>query len=298
MTAPGRPLLARASSYAGIIGNNNLAELWDCRSGVGLSGSLVTSWTGLIRGIQLTPYSNNNIYAPTYAADGSLYQGRSVLHFARANTQSLQVTLSTHIGSSSDRPEVIAIARVKTAVNDGASGNILWVCQLGGETIYNTTFPAPTNAGIAWNSTSQPTTATFGVAAKYFYVAEDATSTTNAGNQGTYDNTTISTTIAYQFNSVGNLTASNPNGLLQCWVNGGLSGLFPEGGVVDASYTSDLYLSTHPIGPIKNYSVGGTSASSSTCIDMSLAMLIHCFNPLTDTQRTAVYSLAKADWGV
>lgn len=286
-----------AAGVQTILGSN-LAEFWHCQSGVALSGSAVSSWTGKIRGIALTPYSSNTAYSPTYGADGSLYRGKSVLNFTRAGTQGLQASLGTHIGTTSDHPELIALCRVKTAIDEGSGYNILNIIEVQSDT-WPYAQPAytglPGNVALGWCTNSASGGTLYAIRAGYFYVSESFTGGGNDGNQGTYGLGSLTTTVPHCMSAVGNITPTYTNGIVQAWVDNTIIGLCPKGGNFSGTAPSG-YIATHPMGPTKNYYVGAASPSA-PALDFSLAALIHAFNPLTDDQRTAIYNLWRGEFG-
>lgn len=72
-----------------------VAELWDARYGIALSGSEITGWTGRQQGIVLAPPAAIN--RPTYEADGANFFGRPVVKFTAANSQCLIARHSTNL---------------------------------------------------------------------------------------------------------------------------------------------------------------------------------------------------------
>jgi hypothetical protein len=254
MSRPGRPAISPLT-YFRVIKPNNLGEIWHAQRGIALSGANVTSWTGLYRGIQLTPFNNS----PTYGADGSYYRGRNVVHFNKANSEMLGFSLSSAIGTASDCGELIVIARHKTAI----PYNALVFRALGDAGYYNPSFSW--NVSV-WHITGAPVV---------------------CGMRGSYS---IPTTAPHMFCNVPNLVADNP-GVVRAYVNHTLVGVY-NGSLPET-------VSTRPVGPIKHYDIGGDKLSGGiNPSDLSIALAIHALNPLSVAERTAIYALAHAEWGI
>jgi len=90
-----------------------LVEMWDSEQGLSISAGKVVSWTGLIRGTVLTPVGVPN--RPTYAADGTFFNGRSVVKSVSATSACVKsATLGTPLLLTGTRPAVYSVFRVVT----------------------------------------------------------------------------------------------------------------------------------------------------------------------------------------
>lgn len=110
---PSNNLSASSASYQSILGGL-LVELWHSQLGIATVSGNVDTWTGQVRGIVLQ--APGAAQRPVYAADGSNFQGKSVVQCALTGAKCLQqlAAQSPSIFLAGSRPWVGLLGRVRS----------------------------------------------------------------------------------------------------------------------------------------------------------------------------------------
>lgn len=155
---------------------SSVIELYDSNWGIALSADqlYVESWTGMVRGIALTPLSSG--YRPKYEVDGAYWGGRKVVSCYQSSMSHLYSgILAQPIAIPSNRDfYVLAVCRARTAVAYNASYPVRSFAGAG-FTLYWSGYWACTaslNLAFGWNGDLN-----YGYMGKYRFVSFDRAST-------------------------------------------------------------------------------------------------------------------------
>lgn len=276
---PGRPQLTNPLSYRSILGSK-LGEVWHCGAGIALSGTDVTSWTGLVRGIQLVPSGPST--RPTYGADSTYFKGRNVVQSTRSTLTGLAASF-TPIGGSSDLGCVLFVGRTRT---DPAGTDFDMMASIintnGLEPLFHSNsldLMIVQNGQTSWGGLSGG----FGGIVAHGFVYEDASHFVNgygtpesgAGivNQKTWE-------LGFYTDGLGVGTGHDN---FENYVDGTL-----------AAATYDISTVSTRLGPVDTVKFGTSGARGS---DASCAFLAYLFSPPTTTERALLMSMFAAEFG-
>lgn len=293
------------NTYQSVLGSN-LLEFWHAGLGISTSSSLVTSWTGQIRGTTLQP--NATQYRPTYGADGTYFRGKSVVKFSYSSITHLYVTGLSPLGNDADYHYIFTVNRypVASVASADPSGTdyILPLVSIETTNARNSSYPSSYSGSyvyhyIAATSPSKQVSAE----ASIFFVSPGYPSAGSNGNLRSDFGENFSDGpwcgVSTHFHEL----ITNPSYLVTNSTRGYVGGFVD----MDAAQSSAIgqgwsipstdYQSNNPQGKMTGFRFGSEFSPSTRGTDASLAIVGVCSNTPSTDQRAALMALAKLEWG-